>query len=345
MNFVLIILISALFLGMKLPDEGKFHYDYSSQKQTSIINGLFTLLIFFSHASQYISLGGSLDDAYLSFRTYMGQLVVASFLFFSGFGIMESISKKGNDYVKSIPSKRLFRVWYHFAFAIILFLAVAIIFNTKYSAKRILLSFIGYMSIGNSNWYMFVTFAMYIIIYISFMIGKKHKAIGLTLVFALSVGFAVFESKIGLHETFYNTLFCLPFGMLFSVIKPYFDRFVMKNDLVYLLSTGAIIIVYYIFEQNRALSVFHYNAFAILAVILIMMVTMKVKIGNPILEFFSKHIFSFFILQRIPMIILDNLGVSDNKYSFVILSFVATLCMSVAFDNLTKRTDALIFKK
>lgn len=345
MIFILVILIAILFYGIKVTPQGEYHTDYSSPKQTAVINGIFTLLIFFSHASQYVELGGFLDEPYLAFRKYVGQLVVASFLFFSGFGMMESINRKGNDYVKSIPAKRFFKVWYHFAIALLLYLAVAIIFNRHYPIQNILLSFTGFKAIGNSNWYMFVTFAMYIIIYIAFMIGRKHKTIGLTLVFALTIAFVVFEYKIGLEQRYYNTIFCLPFGMLFSVIKPYFDKIVMKNDLFYFISTGCVFLIYYIFEHYRAKSIVHHNFFAILAVILIMMITMKVKIGNPILDFFGNHIFSFFILQRIPMIILDELGFSRHKYAFIIVSFVATLCLSIVFDKIMEKTDKMIYKK
>lgn len=345
MVFILVILIAVLFYNIKVTGEGEYHTDYSAPKQTATINGIFTLLIFFSHASQYIKLDGYLDDPYLAFRKYIGQLVVASFLFFSGFGMMESINKKENDYVKSIPTKRFFKVWYHFAVALLMYLVVAIIFKRNYPIQNILLSFTGFKSIGNSNWYMFVTFAMYVIIYIAFMIGRKHKAIGLTLVFALTIAFVIFEKKIGLEQRYYNTIFCLPFGMLFSVIKPYFDKIVMKNDLFYFISTGAVFLAYYIFEHYRAKSIIIHNIFAILAVILIMMITMKVKIGNAILDFFGNHIFSFFILQRIPMIILDEMNFSRHKYAFIIVSFVATLCLTIIFDKLMEKTDKLIYKR
>lgn len=345
MIFLLIILIAVLFYNIKVTPQGEFHSDYSSPRQTATINGIFTLLIFFSHASQYVKLGGFLDEPYLAFRQYIGQLVVASFLFFSGFGMMESISKKGHDYVKSIPTKRFFKVWYHFAIALLLFLAVDIIFKRGYSLKAILLSFTGLTAIGNSNWYMFVTFAMYIIIYASFMICRKHKELGVVLVLALTVAFSVFENKIGLADRYYNTIFCMPFGMIFSLIKPYFDKAVMKNDVLYAISFSMIFAGYYYFSSNRNDSIIHHNIFAILAVILIMIITMKVKIGNAILDFFASHIFSFFILQRIPMIILTELGFNDHKYAFIIVSFIATICLTLVFDYFMDKTDKLIYKK
>lgn len=345
MIFALIILLCVIFMDMKVTPQGEFHSDYSSLKQTSTINGIFTLLIFFSHASQYVELGGFLDEPYLAFRKYIGQLVVASFLFFSGFGMMESIKKKGQDYVKDIPAKRFFRVWYHFAAALILFIILNVVFSRKYRLVNILLSFIGYKAIGNSNWYMFVTFCMYIIIYLAFTICRKNRIFGVALVFALTFVFAYFEYKIGLEERYYNTLFCMPTGMAFSLIKPYFDKLAMKNDVCYSILFGAVFIVYYFLERARYVSYTHHNLFAIFAVILMMLITMKVKIGNNILDFFGGHIFSFFILQRLPMIALDELGFSRHKYAFIIVSFIATVCLTVIFDKCMEKTDKLIYKK
>lgn len=36
-----------------------------------------------------------------------GQLIVVMFLFYSGYGVMESVRSKGTAYIKSIPFKRV----------------------------------------------------------------------------------------------------------------------------------------------------------------------------------------------------------------------------------------------
>ncbi|MDY3811676.1 hypothetical protein [Eubacterium sp.] len=71
-----------------------------------MINGIFTMLILVSHASMYMDYGGVwIDDAYGEFRSYLGQFVVAPFLFYSGFGIMESIAKKRKQLCKKHTPK------------------------------------------------------------------------------------------------------------------------------------------------------------------------------------------------------------------------------------------------
>lgn len=75
------------------------------------------------------------------------------------------------------------------------------------------------------------------------------------------------------------------------------------------------------------------------------MLCMKFKIENKIIEFFSKHIFSIYILQRVPMIILDRYDLSSHHYLFVILSLIFTSAIAVLFDKLTAKTDELIYSK
>ena len=66
--------------------------DYLSKKQTTAIKGIFVLLVFFGHITQYITMG----SAYERIVTSIGQLVVVMFLFYSGYGIMCQIMTK-ND--------------------------------------------------------------------------------------------------------------------------------------------------------------------------------------------------------------------------------------------------------
>lgn len=345
MLIFLIIFIGILLYGVGISKKGTFFEDYSAPKQTAAINGIFTILIFLSHASQYLRLNEAIDEPYLHFRTYLGQLVVVSFLFFSGYGMMASISKKGRSYIKDIPSKRLFKTWYHFVIAIILFLFADLCMGKIFSIKNILLSFIGLFSVGNSSWYMFVTFVMYILIFLAFSIAKDKKLLGALLTLAFTFIFAFIEYKCGLANRFFNTVFCFPAGMLFSLAKPKIDKWVMKSDAVWCISLAVVLAGFLCFGEIRYLSIAYHNIFSILAVLLIMLITMKFKIGNPVLDFFGRHIFSIFILQRIPMIVLRHLGMTNYKYLFIVLSLIITIGLALAFDTLIPKLDKIIYKK
>ena len=346
MIIFVLILVAIICSGLTVAKKGEFFGDYMSPKNTSTINAVFSVLIFLSHAVSYVSVSGPLDTPYLSLSTFLSHLVVVTYLFFSGFGIMESIKKKGTAYVKAMPVNRLFKLWYHFAIALLMYTVVRVgIMGVKYSLKDYLLAYTGYTTIGNSNWYMFVVFAMYIIVIVSFLIFRKSNVAGIAFTCVLSVGFGVFESKMELPVWYYNTIICFVLGMVYSMVKPYVDKIIMKNEIIwYTAMTGSVALFAY-FSRNRSDSFVHYELFVSFAVVMLVVLMMKVNIKSSVLDWFGEHIFSFFILQRIPMLLLRHWGYSKNAYVFVILSFFATVFLSIVFDEAMDRLDKIVFRK
>lgn len=132
------------------------------KEQTTCINGMFVVLVFLSHFGQYERMPWNKPILAI------GQLMVAPFLFFSGYGIMEQIKKKGDEYIDHMPRKRIFKFYIHFCMALCIYLLLSFLLDKDYSLSRIIWSFTALSSIGNSNWYVFAILAMYIIVYISF---------------------------------------------------------------------------------------------------------------------------------------------------------------------------------
>ncbi len=346
MIFFVLILAFIICSGLTAKGKNEFFSDYCSPKNTSTINAIFSVLIFLSHSTQYITLNGTFDAPYLSMRKFLGQLVVVTYLFYSGYGIMESIKKKGTPYVKAMPKQRLLKTWLHFAVVIAIFGIVQIgVCSKSYDIKHILLSLTGYTSLGNSNWYMFVTFAMYIVVIVAFLMFKKNNVLAVAGVWVLSFLLIAWEVKMGLATTFYNTLLCFPLGMTFSLIKPFIDKITMKNDLTWFACMAISVYGFLYFSQNRNHSEIYYVLFTFTAMAVVLMLTMKVNVSHSVLDWFGEHIFSFFILQRIPMILLRDFGYAKNSYVFVVLSFFATVLLSMLFDTAMKKLDRKAFKK
>ena len=340
------ILVALICSGLSAAKKNEFYEDYCSKKNTNTINAIFSILIFLSHAVTYVRLDGVLDKPYFEFRSFLGQLVVVTYLFFSGFGIMESIKKKGVDYVKEMPKNRFFKLWYHFAIVILLYTVVSVgVAGKKYTVIHWLLSFTGLKAIGNSNWYLFVTFALYIIVILSFLLFKKSQKVALISVGILCIGFVLLEKEMGLGSRYYNTLLCFPLGMFFSMLKPNIDKLFMKNDIFWFVGFSASVVLFAYFSQNRDNRLLYYILFTFFALAVIVMLLMKVNINNSVLDWFGQHIFSFFILQRIPMIFLREFGYNKNGYFFIIVSFFGTVFLSVIFDAFTDTLDSIILNK
>lgn len=346
MAIFLLLTLTVCFVGMKPAKNGEFHSSYISVAQTTAINGLFTILVFFSHVSTYISLDGAFDKPYSSFKSYLLQLVVAPFLFYSGYGITESIKKKGTDYVKQIPKNRFLKVLVHFDIAVALFVILNAILGRSFPLKKILLAFTGYTSVGNSNWYIFAVLGLYVIVFIAFMLARKSKVLGVILTTLLSIGFVYLQMRLRLPEYYYDTAIIFSAGMIFSLLREKAEKLLTKHEAVYYTVLGLTFLAYTLFYLKRKNGIEFYSMWGILFMVLVVLFTMKVQIGNGILEFFGSHVFSIYILQRIPMLILTKLGLAaSHKYVFVSLCFFATVAMAVLFDLAMDKLDGVLFRK
>lgn len=344
MIFFLIILLFIIFNSAEVASENKFQTDYLSKVKTSAIKGIFVILIVFSHYSQYVTLGGIYDEPYLALQKHLHQMVVVMFWFYSGYGMMESIAKKRFAYIKSIITKRLPTVLINFDLAVVLFIIVGGVLGRKYSLSNILLSFVGWSSVGNSNWYIFVTLVLYILTFISFSILKKYDKkstlyIGAALMTVLTVLFVFCMMKVGRPTRFYNTTIVFVVGIWYSLLKTKIEALVMKNDYLYTFFSGLLVAVYLLSYRFRwELGIEGYTVWAIAFTLLIVVGTMKITICNNILIWFGNHVFSVYILQRIPMMILERMGLAVNhKYIFLICSLVATIFMAMVFDYITDK--------
>lgn len=342
--FILALMMIVLS-GLNAKGKNEFYNDYCSPKNTTTANAVFSVLIFISHGVTYIDMTNSLDDAYIGIKAFLAQGVVVTYLFYSGFGIMESIKKKGYNYVKRMPVDRFFKLWYQFALMLCLFIILNIFMKKEFPLSSNLLAFTGFKGIGNDNWYLFVTFALYIIVYLSFIICRKHHILAIIGVFALTIAFILFEIKIELPRWYFDTALCFPLGMLYSQIKPIVDKIVMKNDILWIIATTGVFVICMFGSQNRDEHLIFRMLFMCSAPIFITLLMMKIQCRSSILDWFGNHIFSFFMLQRIPMRLLEYLGFNHSPYLFICLAFFGTVVLSTIFDEIFSKLDKVIFKK
>lgn len=106
MIFFVAVLFLLIISGAEFSKPNEFNKDYISRAGTTAIKGIFVILIMFSHGKGYIDVGGKFDVPYLKMQDHLNQMIVAMFMFYSGYGIMESIKKKGSAYIDTIPKKR-----------------------------------------------------------------------------------------------------------------------------------------------------------------------------------------------------------------------------------------------
>jgi membrane-bound acyltransferase YfiQ involved in biofilm formation len=336
MNIVLLAVLAVGIWGIGLRKDNA----YLSKEQTGAINGFFVLLVFLRHTVDYITLG-PWDGIFGAINAHLDQLIVVPFLFYSGYGIMCSIRRKGQNYVSALPRDRLFKVWYHFAVAVALYLVLALCIGKKYGAIRIALSFTGWDSIGNSNWYIFATICMYLFTWLSFTVFRKDHRLASAALMALSVGYILIMRQLkGIW--WYDTALVYPAGVVYGLYREKIETLLQKKVFLPWLALaicGAAFLLCFKLQNGLVWR----EGMAVAFALTVLCATMVFKIGNPILVFLGKFTFEIYILQRIPMILLKDLF--QNQYVYLAVSFCLTLLLAIAFRKLLDLTDALIYKK
>lgn len=345
MNLYLLFIIILILIGIKITPT-RFNNDYLSKENTSCIKGIFILIVFINHANSYINYDLRFSGITRSFLYYLSQLMVTMFLFYSGYGVLESIKKKKQKYVESIPKNRILKTLFHFDIAVLTFLILNLFLGNEYGLKQILLSFIGWLEIGNSNWYIFTILVLYFTTYISFTIFKSDnkKAIITNVLLTILFMISLYSLKGPSQSYWYNTLLCYPFGMIYSFYKDDINKIVNNNRVYYLLLI--VIIAFFIsIKRVQYLNIIFYSIVALLFVTLIVMITMKVNISNKYLKWFGDNLFYVYILQRIPMLILTKTAyVNYHGYRFILISFVITIVLTVIYKTVLNRVDKHLFK-
>jgi len=320
--FVLfIIFLLICIFGIKFNNSNVTSDDFLSRNTTLAINGIFVGIIFFSHFNSYVNFTDKLDLIYYDIIYHkIGQLMVCPFLFFSGYGIYESIKYKSN-YMKTFFKSRFLKLFISFAIIILFYIVLNYLLGYHYSISKILLSFVGFESIGNSNWFIFATFYLYLITLLSFK-KSKNNFNSIMIVAIFSFIYIILIDNLKGYSFWYNTIFCYVAGMIFSYFRDSIVKY-LSNNMSYFITFFLLCLVFlfgYMHQRNYLI----YEIYSICFVLLIVLLNMKFKIGNKIIIFLGKNTFNIYAIQRLFFILFKDLGLID--YGIYVYFFVCLLC-------------------
>ncbi len=345
MVFFLAALLILCLVGIKFSGKEGFD-DYMSPSKTGAIKGIFVIIVLFSHVRQYVTLGTNpFHKSFNDFMLFLGQLMVVMFLFYSGYGVTLGLAKK-DGYVKTLVSKRALKVLLHYDIAILIFYFLGLALGKNYTLKKLLLSFIGLDAVGNSVWFIFVILILYVITWISFLFVKKRVILGTAITTVLSlVSVVVLYILKGKEYWWYDTLLCYPLGMWYAIAKPYIDKFLLKDFNRWFSVTAIMLSVFILL--NDLFPIYHksrkiFIPMALVFTLLIVLITMRVSINNGVLRWFGKRVFGIYILQRIPMIILQHFGMNSSPLLFAAVSFAVTIVLAEIFERGMDKLDTAL---
>lgn len=344
MILLFVILAFIAIYGIKF---SSYNENYISLESTNAVKGILAVIILFSHMNGYIELPDTLyDNAFSSVLRHLGQLMVAPYLFYSGFGILESVKKKPN-YSRSFPRKRILKTLVHFDIAVILYLLTGCIIGSHYPIVNYLTCWIGWESVGNSNWFIFVILLLYVLTYLSIWISEQTYSVEkqkLPLI-AFSVTFGAICSWGLLHlagkdSWWYDTIMTFPLGMWFSIYRESFESLMKKHFSSWLVILSILVLLgaWHVTIGND-----HYGICACLFCLAITALLTKVHIGNNTLQWLGAHAFAIYIMQRLPMNIFEHFGWNENPYIFIVFSIPSALIIAWGYNKLLSLADTKIY--
>ena len=329
--YLIVLLIGAYGLGLR---RDLSHGEALSIEQCNAIKGISILLVFISHASQYVTTSGytySLvgDDVFLQIKAAIGQLCVVMFFFYSGYGTEWSIEKKGKQYVKDMPRRRVLTTLVNFDIAVVIFVITNLLLGIEMSVSRVAMSLFAWDSVGNSEWYIFDILSLYVITYITSIVATS-KRMRFCLLFSMTL-LLLLALYILKGSWWYNTILAYPAGVFMAMNKERLVKLMTNHFWPILFGLAVLFFVLIEFKKSNVII---YNAASVAFAFMVVALTFKIRIQNRFLVWLGVQLFPLYIYQRLPMLTINELYPSMVRFYpllFIFSSFIITILITFSY--------------
>ncbi len=330
--------------------------EYMSLERTTMLNGIMIVAVVVRHGCGYVKdpdlWNGFNWFCYHELLRSIGQLHVAGFLFYSGFGIMESISRKGVSYLNSFPRMRFLKILVHLDIAVLCFLLVNWLLGTTYPWSTALPAFVGWTSVGNSHWYICAILMLYVItfgIFRALIPFRWGRGASILLMWVAVIIMAFSLRSADKPDYWWNTLLCFPAGMTLSLYHEQVKRGLARCK-VPASVLGTILVVLALAGDNlvKSSNIWFWNLWAIMAGygIALMLSGVRFRKSPRFLLWMGGALFSIYIFHRIPMRVFSRLDLlMDSPQLFLLASLLIALLIALVTERVFKWVDKLCFRK
>lgn len=312
-----LLLLFAIFLWViALYGKNKNISSFSKSK-TNTLKAIMSLLIVGHHLSA---------APQLSVLSSWGQPIVSVFLFVSGFGLAKQYSLKGQGYLDSFFSKRIWKVFLPCLVASLFF----ILFVSNIDVKRILIRFI---SEGNPplpySWYVYCIIVLYTFFWLSYRrIPEKWRIQSL---FALTFMYVIFVYAFCKYEKFwFITAFAFPTGVSFEQFETGILN-ILRYRRRYAFVTFCMITflaILILCETTYTDMLF----FMFLPVTLVILLSRIVDyVSNSVLtRLLARISYEIYLVQGIAIVFFKDLvGMDYKSWSYILMVYAVTIIMAV----------------
>ena len=313
-----------IFFGAKGAGRGNWNEEFTSLKQTKILQGIAALGIALHHMAQKTCAPwhpSAFTVHGLDFFVPIGYLLVAVFLFCSGMGLYKSLHTKP-DYLKGFFRRRILPIIIAFYLSEWIYTAVRLLMGQKMDLTRILWYLSGLHMANPNAWYLVVIPVFYLVFWVAFRFCKR-EGFAIFWVFVFTLAYTGLCAYIGHQddwwiqgEWWYNSIILFPVGILFARFEKPVTRFFRKGYWFWLLFSFAGVIL--LLQQSEWLNnnVWGYYAYGsrmripyslmsaggqwlvcLFFVAFCFLLMMKVKLGNKALAWLGSVSLEFYLMH------------------------------------------------
>lgn len=372
-----ILLMVLTFFGAKRSKKGELASDFMKPAQTKLIQGAACMAVVIHHLTQHISKYGYTNKGPIGIFNYIGILFTAIFFFVSGYGLITSVYNK-EGYLDTFLTKRLPTVLIPFCLINVMgVLLLAVGLGVRYTVSEALSDIFGFTLINSNGWFIIEIVIIYIIFFAAFTLFKNKDvallvvsvAVLLLIIYSYNQGHDANGVKASWFkgEWWFNSTITFIFGMVFARFKDAISGFCNRHYRIILVITAILFVLtvaasiytvirygYYIegyvgpVKYGKLLTLISQMAACIVSTMLVILLNMRITLGNKALSFISKISVELFLIHGYFLEkIFGSVRMGDmTRFAVVIISSVAfTAAVSPIIRWIVNKVTALLSRK
>ncbi|MCD7825544.1 MAG: acyltransferase family protein, partial [Clostridiaceae bacterium] len=310
--------------------------EYLSIETTTSLRGIFALVIVLHHMSE-ITQGGRL----FCLLVHAGYLVVSVFFFFSGYGLMTGLLKKGNEYLSVFWIKRILYIFTIYFIITIMYVAEYSLLGKSYSPLQIFMSFFNGAPIAANSWYMIIQILYYIFFWISFKCCNHRYWLGILILLILQFIQTLILILLQYPAIWYMSGFAFSVGVFWAFKKDEIDQLLTLHFFkimlivisLFLIFTGLPLILEYIYEEQGFARICCRILSTSLFSILVAITGRKIRFKFKIWMFLGKISLEIYLIHGgVYQILRSEYCWIENEALWTIMTIIISIVLSMIFN-------------
>lgn len=317
------LMLAALLVGSRLSKKGEWNDEFMDYSQTKYLQGFLAVCIMLHHIGQEMCAPWQTYKLYpgLEFFVPLGYVFVGIFMLCSGYGLMISFEKKPDYLSKRFFKKRVLPLVIGYYVSAWIFFVVRVLMGQRMSRWDVFCMLSGIKLANPYGWFAFAMPFFYLFFYLSFRFSRKPVLTTTLCVFAYTFLGTCINHNVYLMtgQWWYNCVHMFWVGLLVAKYRSRLfawakEKYTLKVVICVLLLHGAWYLTNYLqavfsyYGEDAGLPMYLTVGcrwmcllgdmlYTTLVGFFILLVGMKLRIGNRFLGFMGTVTFEFYIIH------------------------------------------------